>query len=226
MANQDDKGRHAQEFVKGLWKENPVFVAVLGLCPALAVTNSFINGLAMGAATFFVLVGSSLLVSLLRKIIPKPVRISMYIIIIATFVTTVDLALAALFPVIHKELGAFISLIVVNCLILGRQEAFASKNKVGLSLSDALGMSTGFTLALVMIGGIREILGNGTLVELPLFGDGFEPWVIMILPPGGFFAMGGLLLLFAYIKKISQNKKQAREAALEDMPSQEQPWVV
>ena len=199
------------EFVKGLWRENPVFIAVLGLCPAMAVTNSLENGLVMGAASTFVLVGSSLFVSLLRKLIPRAVRVPVYIIIIATFVTTVDFVLAALMPAAHKQLGAFISLIVVNCLILGRQEAFASKNPVGLALADAFGMSVGFTLALAMIGGVREIFGSGTLLGLPLFGESFEPWAIMILPPGGFLTLGALLTFFAWIKE----RRAQRQARLE-----------
>ncbi len=214
------------EGVKGIWRENPVFIAVLGLCPAMAVTNSLINGVVMGAATTFVLVGASLFVSLLRHVIPKPVRISIYIIIIATFVTIVDFALAAYMPAAHRELGAFIALIVVNCLILGRQEAFASRNKVGPSLADAVGMSLGFTLALVMIGGIREVLGSGTLGGVPVFGadpslpsDGvavFEPWVIMVLPPGGFLTLGVLLTIFAYLKNASAERKKQELAASPD----------
>ena len=195
------------EFVKGLWRDNPVFIAALGLCPALAVTNSLKNALVMGAASTFVLVGSSLLVSTFRNVIPKQVRISVYIIIIATFVTTIDFTLAALMPDAHKQLGAFISLIVVNCLILGRQEAFASRNTVGLALSDALGMAIGFTVALCAIGAVREILGSGTLLEVSLFGDRFEPWAIMVLPPGGFLALGALLAVFAQIKKITERKR-------------------
>lgn len=191
-----EKSRTAEEFVKGLWKENPVFVAVLGMCPALAVTNSAINGLAMGLATTFVLISSSTLVSLFRNVIPKQVRITSFIVIIATFVTIVDLLLAAWVPGIHKELGAFIALIVVNCLILGRQEAFASKNTPGLAVVDALGMSIGFTFALLCIGMIREIFGSGSLFNISLFGESFEPWVIMILPPGGFLVLGFLLLFF------------------------------
>lgn len=194
MADADKSA--AAEFAKGLWEQNPVFVHLLGLCPALAVTNSAINGLAMGAATFFVLVGSSLLVSLMRAFIPKQVRISTYIIIIATFVTVADYSLLALLPTVHRELGAFIALIVVNCMILGRQEAFASRNPVGLALADALGVSAGFTGALVALGGIREILGSGSLFGVALFGPSFEPWVIMILPPGGFFTLGVMLLGF------------------------------
>jgi electron transport complex protein RnfE len=197
--------RNAEEFLKGLWKENPVFIAVLGMCPALAVTNTAINGLAMGLATSFVLVSSSFLVSSLKSVIPKQVRITAYVIIIATFVTVVDFGLAALSPVVHKELGAFIALIVVNCLILGRQEAFASKNKIGLSILDALGMSAGFTFAMLCISIPREILGSGSLFNIPLFGESFEPWVIMILPPGGFFMLGFLLLGFNW---YAQKKKE------------------
>ena len=196
-----DESRGKDEFIKGIWKENPVFVQVLGMCPMLAVTNTAINGLAMGVATTFVLVGSSLLVSLLRGVIPKQVRISAYIIIIATFVTVVDMLLKAGVPDVHKELGAFISLIVVNCLILGRQEAFASKNPVKYALADAGGMAVGFTIALVMLGGVREILGSGSLFDVDLFGPRFEPWVIMILPPGGFLMLGLLLLIFAVAKE-------------------------
>jgi len=197
----DSEGRLRKETVKGFWQENPVFVQLLGLCPALAVTNSAINGLAMGGATTFVLVGSSILVSLFRDLIPKQVRITSFIIIIATFVTVVDFSLQALLPQIHKELGAFIALIVVNCLILGRQEAFASKNSFRFAVGDAVGMALGFTVALVLLGGIREILGNGSLFGVSLFGEAFEPWVIMILPPGGFLTLGVLLIIFAQVQK-------------------------
>ncbi len=207
MVETKDQSQGAHEFLKGLWNENPVFIAVLGMCPALAVTNSAINSLAMGLATTFVLVCSSILVSLVRNLVPRQVRITSYIIIIATFVTVVDFLLAGFLPVIHKELGAFIALIVVNCLILGRQEAFASKNKVGLAFLDALGMSAGFTFALLCIGVIREILGNGSLFNIALFGDKFEPWVVMILPPGGFFALGFLLLFFNWYTEWRKRKK-------------------
>jgi electron transport complex protein RnfE len=201
----------AEAFLKGLWKENPVFVAVLGMCPALAVTNTAINSLAMGLATTFVLVCSSFLVSSLRSVIPRQVRITTYIIIIATFVTVVDFALAAFSPNIHKELGAFIALIVVNCLILGRQEAFASKNKVGMAVLDALGMSAGFTFAMLCIGIPRELLGSGSLFNIPLFGPQFEPWIVMILPPGGFFMLGFLLLAFNWLSmRKKKNKKTDR----------------
>jgi electron transport complex protein RnfE len=205
MNNIEGANKASAEFIKGLWKENPVFVAVLGMCPALAVTNTAINSLAMGLATTFVLVSSSILVSSLKNIIPKQVRITAYIIIIATFVTVVDFSLAAFTPVIHKELGAFIALIVVNCLILGRQEAFASKNTVGLSILDALGMSAGFTFAMLCIGIPREILGSGSIFNIDLFGAQFEPWVVMILPPGGFFMLGFLLLGFNWYKQKNKN---------------------
>jgi electron transport complex protein RnfE len=190
-----------QEFIKGLWRDNPVFVQVLGMCPMLAVTNSAVNALAMGGATFFVLVASSFLVSSLKSWIPKQVRISTYIIVIATFVTVTDFTLEALVPTIHKELGAFIPLIVANCMILGRQEAFASRNSVRLAVVDALGMASGFLFALFALGSVREILGEGALFGVPLFGPHFEPWVIMILPPGGFLTLGLLLLFFNWVKE-------------------------
>jgi electron transport complex protein RnfE len=186
------------DVVRGIWKENPVLVQLLGLCPALAVTNTVANSIAMGLATFFVLVGSSLLVSTFKRWIPHEVRISAYILIIATFVTIADLVLAAVVPLIHKELGAFIALIVVNCMILGRQEAFASKRSVGRSLLDAVGTGTGFMIALLMMGGFREILGNGSLLGFSIFGENFEPWIIMILPPGGFLTLGFILLAFGW----------------------------
>ncbi len=189
------------EFTKGIWKENPVFVQVLGMCPMLAVTNSAINAIAMGFATFFVLVGSSTLVSLFKHWIPKQVRISCYIIIIATFVTVADYTLLALIPEVHKELGAFVPLIVVNCMILGRQEAFASKHPVGLAIADALGTAIGFLFALFTLGSVREILGNGSLFGISLFGPHFEPWVVMLLPPGGFIMLGLILLFFNWLKE-------------------------
>jgi Na+-translocating ferredoxin:NAD+ oxidoreductase subunit E len=210
MASQQDS---YDELIKGLWKENPVFVQLLGLCPALAVTNSAINALAMGAATTFVLCGSSLLVSSVRNWIPKQVRITTFIIVIATFVTVADLTLMALLPDIHKELGAFIALIVVNCLILGRQEAFASRNTVGKALADAGGMSIGFTVALFMLGSIRELLGNGSLFGVDLFGPSFEPWVVMVLPPGGFLTLGLLLVVFAHVQRRRDRKRLALKSA-------------
>jgi electron transport complex protein RnfE len=206
MSISSSNSSYAREFIKGLWKENPVFVALLGMCPALAVTNSAINGLAMGLATAFVLMGSSLLVSLLRNAIPKQVRITTYIVIIATFVSVIDFLLEAFTPEIHKALGAFIALIVVNCLILGRQEAFASKNKPLPALADAAGMSAGFTFALLCIGIMREVLGNGSIFDIDLFGKTFEPWIVMILPPGGFFTLGFLLLFFNWMTSRRKRK--------------------
>lgn len=208
-----ESGLSTDEFVKGLWRENPVFVQVLGMCPVLAVTNTAMNGLAMGLATTFVLLMSNTLVSTLRTFIPRQVRIATYILIIATFVTVVDYAIEAISLDLHRALGAFISLIVVNCLILGRAEAFASKNSVGNAILDGAGMGAGFTLALLCLGGVREILGGGSLFGLPLFPDGFEPWIVMILPSGGFFTLAGWLLVIRYFK-------QRREAAMTPEVSQ------
>jgi electron transport complex protein RnfE len=211
MSEEIKAAENAQEFIKGLWKENPIFVAVLGMCPSLAVTNSAINGLAMGLATTFVLIGSCVLVSMLRNAIPKQVRITTYIVIIATFVTVIDFTLEAFFPAIHKALGAFIGLIVVNCIILARQESFASKNNVVRSFLDAAGMGVGFTFALLCLGAIREVLGNGSLFGLSLFGKDFEPWIVMILPPGGFLVLGFLLLFFNWVSE--QRKRKSLKTA-------------
>ena len=194
------------DFMKGVWEENPVFVMLLGMCPVLAVTNSTLNALAMGVATTFVLVCSSILVSLLRHSIPKQVRIATYIIIIATFVTIVDYVIQAISLELYNALGAFIQLIVVNCIILGRAESYASKNRVTKSVLSALGMGVGFTIALLCLGTVREILGAGTLLGFPLFGADFEPWVVMILPPGGFFVLGSWLLIFAFFKQRKTKK--------------------
>jgi len=200
-----------EDFFRGVWRENPVLVQLLGLCPALAVTNTVANSLAMGLATFFVLMGSSLLVSSFKSFIPHEVRISAYILIIATFVTIADMVLAAVVPDIHKALGAFIALIVVNCMILGRQEAFASKRPVGRALLDAAGTGVGFIVAMVMMGAFREVLGNGTFLGLRLFGPSYEPWVVMILPPGGFFTLGFILLAFAWWRSRSEERPAVRE---------------
>jgi electron transport complex protein RnfE len=189
-----------EDLVRGIWRENPVLIQLLGLCPALAVTNTVANSLAMGLATFFVLCGSSVLVSTLRKVIPHEVRISTYILIIATFVTVADMTLEAVVPEIHKALGAFIALIVVNCMILGRQEAFASKRPVGRALLDAVGTGFGFLIALTLMGAFREVLGNGSFLGISLFGPSFEPWVVMMLPPGGFLALGTIILLLSWVQ--------------------------
>jgi electron transport complex protein RnfE len=200
------------DLFRGVWRENPVLIQMLGLCPALAVTNTVRNSIAMGLATFFVLCGSSFFVSLLKKYIPHEVRISTYILIIASFVTVADMTLEALVPETHKALGAFIALIVVNCMILGRQEAFASKRPIGRSMLDAVGTGVGFMIALLMMGTVREVLGNGTLLtetpfEVQLFGSSFEPWVVMILPPGGFLTLGFILLGLNWIRRRREQKE-------------------
>ena len=183
-----------QDFLRGIWQENPVFIQMLGLCPALAVTNTVANSLAMGLATFFVLCASSVLVASFKRFIPHEVRISTYILIIATFVTVADMTLEAVVPEVHKALGAFIALIVVNCMILGRQEAFASKRPVGRALLDAVGVGFGFVIALLMMGTLREVVGYGTFLGFSVFGPSYEPWVVMVLPPGGFLTLAFLLL--------------------------------
>ena len=198
--------------LSGLWKENPVFVMLLGLCPVLAVTNTAMNALAMGLATTFVLVCSGSLVSLLRHLIPKQVRIASYIIIIATFVTVVDYAIQAVSLDLYKALGAFIQLIVVNCIILGRAEAYASKNSLGAAIVNALGMGAGFTVALLSLGVVREILGSGTLFGVALFGEHFQPWAVFVLPPGGFFVLACWLLLFSTIRRRREQSGSPREA--------------
>jgi electron transport complex protein RnfE len=183
----------SREFRKGLWRENAVFRLLLGLCPALAVTTSAENGLAMGLATTFVLVCSNIVVSLLRKVIPPKVRIPSFIVVIASFVTVVQLCMEAYFYDLYKALGIFIPLIVVNCLILGRAEAFASKNRLVPAVVDGVGMGLGFTLALFVLGAVRELFGSGTLLGYSVFGEAYQPLILMILPPGAFIAMGVLL---------------------------------
>lgn len=204
-----------EDLLRGIWRENPVLIQMLGLCPALAVTNTVENSLAMGLATFFVLCGSSLLVSSCKRFVPHEVRISTYILIIATFVTVADMTLAAVVPEVHRELGAFIALIVVNCAILGRQEAFASKRPVGRALLDAVGTGAGFLLALVMMGAVRELLGKGELLGVPVFGENYEPWVVMILPPGGFLTLGFLLIALAAWEKRRRVRTTRTDTARE-----------
>ena len=186
-------------FIRGLWEEVPVFRLLLGLCPTLAVTTSLENGLGMGLATTCVLLGSNTVVSLVREYIPNKIRIPSFIVIIASFVTIVDLVMHGFTPDLHKALGIFIPLIVVNCIILGRAEAFASKNRLGHSLADAFGMGLGFTIALCILGAVREILGAGTLAGFILLPEAFRPVLIMILPPGGFIVYGLLLAGFNLI---------------------------
>jgi len=200
-------------FTTGLWRENPVFVMLLGLCPVLAVTNTATNALAMGLATTFVLLCSGLLVSLLRKVIPKQVRIASYIIIIATFVTITDYAIQAISLDLYRALGAFIQLIVVNCVILGRAEAYASKNPVRNAVVNALGMGLGFTFALLCLGVVREVLGSGSLFGADLFGPSFQPWAVFVLPPGGFFVLSFWLFVFAVFRKRQQRAAQPQQEA-------------
>ena len=195
-----------KEFIKGLWKEHPVFRQLLGMCPTLAVTVTALNGLAMGLAVIFVLFFSSLVVSLSKRFIPHQVRIAVYTVIIATFVTIVDIFLKAQFPDISDALGPFIPLIIVNCIILGRCEVFASKHSVGLSLLDALGMGIGFTWGMFLLGSIRELLGNGTILERQILPSGYNPLIIMILPAGAFLVLG---FLVAAMNKIEQIRKQS-----------------
>lgn len=197
----------------GFWKENPVFVMLLGLCPVLAVTNTARNALAMGLATTFVLVCSGGLVSLLRNVIPKQVRIASYIVIIATFVTIADYAIQAISLDLYKALGAFIQLIVVNCIILGRAEAYASKNPIRNAVVNALGMGIGFTFALMCLGVVREVLGSGSLFGVSLFSEHFQPWAVFVLPPGGFFVLASWLLLFAAVRQRRDRLASRKEVA-------------
>ena len=182
-----------KDFLNGLWNENPIFRMVIGICSALAVTTSASNGIAMGMALTFVLTCSSILVSILRNVIPSTVRIPCYIIVVATFTTVVDLFMKAYFPALYEVLGIFIPLIVVNCIVLARAEAFASKVGVARATADALGMGLGYTWAITLISMIREIMGSGTLFGYPVMGEGFTNWVIAILPPGAFIVMGILV---------------------------------
>ena len=202
--------RSLDTLLQGVWKENPVFVMVLGICPTLAVTNSAVNALAMGLASTFVLVCSGILVSLLRNLIPKQVRIASFIVIIATFVTIADYAIQAISVELYRALGAFIQLIVVNCIIMGRAEAFASRNKPFASALDGLGMGVGFTIALLCLGSVREILGNGTIFGLHLFPESFQPWSIFVLPPGGFFVLAMWLVIFSAVRQRRARKEAAR----------------
>lgn len=186
-------------FVRGLWEEVPIFRLLLGLCPTLAVSTSVLNGIGMGLAATAVLIGSNIGISLLRKVIPNKIRIPAFIVVIASFVTIVDLVMHGYTPELHKALGIFIPLIVVNCIILGRAEAFASKNGIFRSLLDALGMGLGFTMVLIIVGTVREILGSGTWAGLPVLPGNYIPVLIFILPPGGFITLALLLGGFNYL---------------------------
>ncbi len=190
-----------QEFTKGIIKENPVFVLLLGTCPALAVTTSAVNAIGMGIAATFVLLCSNVVISMLRNFIPDKVRIPAFITIIAGFVTVVQMLIQALSPELDKSLGVFLPLIVVNCVILGRAEMFASKNKVLASAIDGLGMGVGFTAALLAMGIIRELFGAGTVFGLPILSGFMEPIIIFLLPPGGFFVYGMLIAIAGKLSK-------------------------
>ncbi len=191
-----------KEFTKGLWKRNPTFRLLLGLCPTLAVSTKAINAIGMGVSVIFVLVGSNIVISSLRKIIPDRVRIPIFIVVIATFVTVVDLVLHGFAPGLHKALGIFIPLIVVNCIILGRAEAFAQKKPITTSILDGLGMGIGFTWAMLVLGTIREILGSGTWFGIPIMGKGIPTAIVMILPAGGFITLGFLLAAMNKIESL------------------------
>lgn len=193
-------------FKNGLWNENPTFRLLLGMCPTIAVTTSAQNGLGMGLAAMFVLVCSNVVISSLRNFIPDKVRIPAFIVVIATFVTVVQLVMEAYVPALYESLGLFIPLIVVNCIILGRAESFASKNPVFYSMLDGVAMGMGFTLALMVISSVREIVGNGTIFGISVFGPTFQPAIMMILAPGGFLTLG---LLMAVINKITLSSAKA-----------------
>ncbi|MCQ9205125.1 MAG: electron transport complex subunit E [Omnitrophica bacterium] len=194
-----------KDFLKGLWKEHPVFRQLLGMCPLLAVTTSVINGISMGLAVVFVLFFSSLVVALIKKIVPHQVRIAVYTVIIATFVTIVDIFLKAQLPDISRSLGPYIPLIIVNCIILGRCEAFASKHTLKRSLLDALGMGLGFSWGLLLLGAIRELFGTGTILGVTIMPKIYNPLIIMILPAGAFLVLG---FLIAIMNKIEQSQEK------------------
>lgn len=209
-----------KDLLNGLWNENPVFRIVIGNCPTLAVTTEAVNGVSMGLAAGFVLICSSTLISLLRPFIPQKSRIPIYIVIISTFVTIADYFLKAMFPDIHRVLGIFIPLIVVNCIIMGRAEAFAGKNPPFRSFLDAVGMSVGYTWSITLLASIREILGNGTWFGMQVFHDGYLPWLVMLMPAGGFITLGLLLGGMNWIQEriivwSAQRRGLGRPAALD-----------
>ncbi len=197
--------------LNGIFKENPTFVLFLGMCPTLAVTTSAFNGVGMGLSTMIVLVFANIFISLLRKFIPDKVRIAAYVVVIAAFVTIIEMLLKAYAQSVSQSLGIYIPLIVVNCIILGRAEAFASKNNVLKSAVDGIGMGLGFTAALFIIGTIREVLGAGTFFGISLFGETFQPVTIMILPPGAFITLGLIVMVINLI--VQKRKKGADKIA-------------
>jgi Na+-translocating ferredoxin:NAD+ oxidoreductase subunit E len=202
-------GAGAQRFHAGLWRENPILVQALGMCPTLAVSNTAINALTMGLATASVLLASALVIAALRRHIPAQVRLACFVLVIATFVTITDMLIEAFALDLHRNLGAFLPLIVVNCMILGRIEAVASRQPVRVAALDALGMGSGFLLALLALGSLRELLGQGAVFAQRLMPAGFEPWQVMQLPGGGFFALAALVLAFRAIDRRRRARRPA-----------------
>ena len=194
-------------FLDGIVYKNPIIVQLLGMCSALAVSTSVINGLGMGASVTAVLVCSNVIISLLRNVIPNQIRIASYIVVIAGLVTVVDMVLKAYIPSLSASLGLFIPLIVVNCIILARAESFASKNPVLASAADGLAMGIGYTAAMVVVSAIREIIGNGTILGFDIFGGNYSPALLIILPPGGFLVLGGVIALFQYVRSKTEKKE-------------------
>lgn len=213
----------SKEYLKGLWENNPVLRQVLGMCPVLAVTTSVLNGIAMALAATFVLFFSSTIIAIIRKFIPNQVRIASYIVVIATFVTIVDLVMKAQFPELSKSLGPYIPLIVVNCIILGRAEAFASKNNVGRAMLDALGMGSGFLIALVILSSVRELFGSGTILGFQIMPDFYEPWLVMILPAGAFLTLGSIMGFFTFFSL--RRKKIIFEADIKNDIGRKKPII-
>jgi len=207
-----------KQFKEGLITQNPVLVQLLGMCSTMAITTSFFNGLGMGVSVLIILTLSNVFISMLRKIIPNEVRIACFIVVIAGFVTCVDLLLKAFVPALSSSLGVFIPLIVVNCIILGRAEMFASKNSIGLSALDGLGMGLGFTGTLVVMGSVREVLGAGTLFGIQVMPAAVDPMTVFITPPGGFFVFGCLMALVIWIE-IKTNNRKVRSIGCEGCPS-------
>jgi electron transport complex protein RnfE len=205
-----EKNRYMKELTKGILRENPVLVLLLGLCPTLGVTNSAINGMAMGLATMAVVICSNAIVSAAKKGIPDKIRIPAFIMVIASLVTLVEMLMKAYVPELYKVLGLFVPLIVVNCIILGRAESFASKNHVVISIMDALGIGLGFTLSLTILGGIREVLGNGSIFGFQLMPASVEPALLFILPPGAFLTLGCMIAFVNHHKSRQRAKSEAK----------------
>ena len=208
----NSKTKMSSVFLNGVLTENPIFRLVLGMCPTMAATTAAINGIGMGLAATFVLIGSNTVISILRKFVPDEVRIPAFVLIICTFVTMVQMLLQAFVPSLYESLGMFIPLIVVNCIILARAEAFASKNGVLASAVDGAGMGIGFTLALTLIAGIRELIGAGTIFGVSVFGGGYEPMLVMILPTGGFLTLGILMGIINALAQRTEKKHIKKEA--------------